>query len=90
MTAVINIKDAPRGWKLNPNYVYIGRPSKWGNPFTVAIHGQEGAVEVHARWVRDQEQLLIDLDQLKDKTLVCYCKPLACHGDMLATLAGEK
>lgn len=24
-----------RGWKMPPNTVYVGRPSKWGNPFVV-------------------------------------------------------
>ena len=24
------------GWKMPPNTVYVGRPSKWGNPFSVA------------------------------------------------------
>ena len=35
MTTVINIKNAPKGWQNNPDYVYIGRPSKWGNPFRI-------------------------------------------------------
>lgn len=24
-----------KGWKMPPNTVYVGRPSKWGNPFKV-------------------------------------------------------
>jgi hypothetical protein len=31
--------------------------------------------------------LLNDLHELKNKTLVCFCKPKACHGDILAELA---
>ena len=23
-----------KGWKMPPNTVYVGRPTKWGNPFT--------------------------------------------------------
>lgn len=23
-----------KGWKMPPNTVYVGRPSKWGNPWT--------------------------------------------------------
>ena len=23
-----------KGWKMPPNCVYVGRPTKWGNPFT--------------------------------------------------------
>lgn len=41
---VINIKDAPKGWETNPDYVYIGRTryvgstlliDKWGNPHPI-------------------------------------------------------
>lgn len=24
-----------KGWRMPPNTVYVGRPSKWGNPFKV-------------------------------------------------------
>lgn len=24
-----------RGWKMPPNTVYVGRPTKWGNPYVV-------------------------------------------------------
>lgn len=27
-----------KGWKMPPNTVYVGRPSKWGNPFKVGDH----------------------------------------------------
>lgn len=27
-----------------------------------------------------------ELDDLRDKILVCFCKPLACHGDILINL----
>ena len=25
-----------KGWKMPPNTVYVGRPTKWGNPFVVS------------------------------------------------------
>lgn len=28
-----------KGWKMPPNTVYVGRPTKWGNPFEVGKHG---------------------------------------------------
>jgi hypothetical protein len=28
--------------KRERHHVYIGRPSKWGNPFVVGKHGQRG------------------------------------------------
>lgn len=27
--------------------------------------------------------------EFKDKTLACWCKPKACHGDVLVELMGE-
>lgn len=26
-----------KGWKMQPNTVYVGRPSKWGNPFLLGV-----------------------------------------------------
>lgn len=26
-----------KGWRMPPGTIYVGRPSKWGNPFTKAI-----------------------------------------------------
>lgn len=34
MSAPIRIqRKRERGWKMPPNTVYVGRPTKWGNPF---------------------------------------------------------
>ena len=27
-----------KGWEMPPNTVYVGRPSKWGNPFRVVFY----------------------------------------------------
>lgn len=68
--------------------VYIGRPSKWGNPFPITPdRDREEVIEMYHVWVLDKPELLRDLYQLKGKTLGCWCKPNACHGDVLARLA---
>ena len=68
--------------------VYIGRGSKWGNPFRIGPDGDRAAVIArHARWLRDQHHLLRALDELRGRDLVCFCAPLACHGDLLLWLA---
>jgi len=68
--------------------VYIGRPSKWGNPFSI---GRDGAcmevIEKYRAWVMQQPELLAALHELKGKILGCWCVPWACHGDVLAELA---
>ena len=66
--------------------VFIGRPSRWGNPFKVGYLSREDAIARYRAWVVTQVQLMADLDQLKGKRLGCFCKPLACHGDFLSEL----
>ena len=68
--------------------VYIGRPSKWGNPFVIGQDGdRQEVVAKYEEWIKTQPHLLACLHELKGKTLGCYCSPLACHGDVLARLA---
>ncbi len=68
--------------------VYIGRPSKWGNPFLIGRDGtREEVIEKYREWIQTQPQLLADLHELKGKVLGCWCAPLACHGDVLTELA---
>lgn len=68
--------------------VYVGRGTKWGNPFVIGTHGNRTEVIAkYGRWLADQHQLLRALDELRGCDLVCWCAPLACHGDLLSTLA---
>lgn len=85
--------------KKEPYNVYIGRPSKWGNPFTHLNNGtlakfkvttREEAVEKYEEWIRQQPQLLADLHELDGKVLGCWCKPKSCHGDILVKLINEQ
>jgi hypothetical protein len=87
-TTVINIRAAPPGWRSNPLYVYIGRPSKWGNPFVIGKDGtRDDVCDKHEEYVIHDAALLADVRSLRDKILVCYCHPKRCHGDLLALLA---
>lgn len=82
--------------------VYIGRPTKWGNPFTHIDNGKtlakyivssrEEAIEKYEEWITTGEgkHLLDDLHELKNKTLGCWCKPKSCHGDVLNKLILKK
>ena len=68
--------------------VYIGRGSKWGNPFRIGPDGDRAAVIAKfERWLADQHHLLRALDELRGRDLVCFCAPLPCHGDLLLRLA---
>ena len=68
--------------------VYIGRPSKWGNPFKIGEDGgREEVLKKYREWFNSQFHLHVQLPELKGKRLGCWCKPLCCHGDILAECA---
>lgn len=68
--------------------VYIGRPSRWGNPFKIGREeSREIAIQKYAEWLAKQPGLLADVHELKGKTLGCWCAPQLCHGDVLARFA---
>jgi hypothetical protein len=37
-----------KGWRLPAGAIYVGRPSRWANPFDAAVLGQRGAVDAYA------------------------------------------
>jgi len=71
--------------------VYIGRPTKWGNPFVVGKDGtREEVVEMYRAWLAGQPGLVADARrELAGKNLVCFCAPKACHGDVLMEIANN-
>lgn len=80
-----------RGWRMPPNTVYVGRPSKWANPCVIEHERQRADAiawyEAHIAPNIPPE----DLRELRGKNLACYCpldKP--CHADVLLRLANAK
>ena len=70
--------------------VYIGRPSRWGNPFQIGRDGTRAQVIArYERWLEEQPELLAALPELAGKTLGCWCAPAPCRGEVLARLAPE-
>lgn len=79
-TRVVNLR-------VEPYDVYIGRPSRWGNPFVIGKDGTRAQViGKYAEWIQTQPDLLERLPRLKGKRLGCYCFPETCHGDILVGL----
>jgi hypothetical protein len=77
MTNLVHCKKAPYD-------VYIGRPSKWGNPFAIGKDGdRDEVIRKYADWLAKQPELLKALHELDGKVLGCWCSPKACHGDVL-------
>lgn len=72
--------------------VYIGRPSKFGNPFSIGKDGnRDEVIDKYEEWVNKQPELIKTIkNELKGKDLLCWCKPKACHGDIILRIANEK
>jgi len=72
--------------------VYIGRPSKWANPFFIGKDGtRKEVIEKYKKWILSQPKLIKQAKkELKNKILGCWCSPKPCHGDILMKIANEK
>jgi Domain of unknown function (DUF4326) len=81
---VLNKRTSSKG-------VYIGRPSKWGNPFVIGPDGSRNdVVRKFEEYLMSNPKLMEAAKQeLKGKDLVCFCSPLSCHGDILSRIANE-
>ena len=92
-----------KGWSMPAGAVYVGRPSKWGNPFSVNLDVGRTLDDVMRCFRAYAEQMISDyrpncdpqyrglnIEELRGKQLACWCpldKP--CHADILAKLANR-
>lgn len=91
ITRVINIKREPEfiGLKSTSAYEYIGRGSYWGNPYSMFDSGEDREEVIrkfkydfdYEKFPRKEKK---EVFKLAGKRLGCFCKPEACHGDILA------
>ncbi|UCG52923.1 MAG: DUF4326 domain-containing protein [Candidatus Latescibacterota bacterium] len=83
-----------RGWRMPPETVYVGRPTRWGNPFLVGdVFTRMQAVAAYRSYIEtmiESKPEIYDLGQLRGKNLACWC-PLnqPCHADVLLELARQ-
>ncbi|QSM90796.1 Uncharacterised protein [Mycobacteroides abscessus subsp. bolletii] len=90
-----------KGWRIPEGAVYVGRPTKWGNPFWVGPNEDLGevldaalATKFFRAWLREPEAWVLpkppDACELRGLDLVCWC-PLdsPCHADVLLELAND-
>lgn len=94
-----------KGWRMPEGAVYVGRGSKWGNPWRVSEHVTAAvAVEGFRRAMGrggyrqdpdDREwRTMPSVDSVREalagKDLACWCPPdKPCHADVLLFLANE-
>lgn len=104
-TAVINLRGR-RGHPhydpaLNPQVVYCGRAVWWGpgrrlpghvlaNPFSVRTYGRDEALARYRVWLPTVPDLDRILDELRGKTLACWCEPDPCHCHIIAELRATR
>lgn len=80
---------------------HFGNPfsHKKGTLAVLELQSREECVIAYRKWLKGEDYhdveperrqwILNNLHLLKDKVLGCYCKPLACHGDVLLELINQ-
>jgi Domain of unknown function (DUF4326) len=90
-----------KGWdmqKASPNglpVVYVGRPTKWGNPHFVVNGNPEVCVQQYREHLQKFHLLVYDAKEfLVGKDLCCWCpledkdgNRVPCHADVLLEIA---
>lgn len=91
-----------KGWRIPEGAVYVGRPTKWGNPFRVGkeipflpgrkVQDNLHAVSLFVGSAPQNEQLVAAAKaELKGKNLVCWCSlRVPCHADVLLKIANAE
>ena len=84
-----------KGWRMPEGAIYVGRPTKWGNPYREGIPehymttmGVVSAFEFYAiERLRKEPRWL---DELRGHDLACYCRPSKpCHADILLDISNK-
>jgi len=72
-----------------PGALYVGRGSRFGNPYIIGVDGDRAEVIRKFRHYLFSDPVLMKavVVYLKGKDLVCWCAPDPCHADVLLELA---
>lgn len=100
---------APRVYSSRPgatpeppaDCVYVGRPTRFGNPFALGRHGDRAqCISMFRRWLSGDEEMIAiagkrppTLAQIRHdlggRNLRCWCAPEPCHADVLLEMAND-
>lgn len=69
----------------------IDRSTRFGSPFRLEKDGgdytREESVEAYREWfnrkIENDGEFRAAVEDLRGETLACWCKPKACHGDVI-------
>lgn len=87
-----------KGWKMPRNTVYVGRPSKWGNPYRFNSLSRGNKIMMYKQDLFMNSDHEIDelIKPLKGKNLACWCplvddkgNKVPCHADILLEIANS-
>lgn len=84
-----------KGWRMPPNTVYVGRPTKWGNPWKPGKDGSAAHCVAEYRLFTERPARRLSgwfegLHELRGKNLACWCALDApCHADVLLELSNR-
>jgi uncharacterized protein DUF4326 len=90
-----------KGYRMPEGVVYVGRPTKYGNPYVIGdVNPDTGKVVTPSKcleYYRDYlerrypgEALREFLAPLRGKDLACWCRiGNPCHGDVLVELSNR-
>lgn len=95
MSAPKRIKrERTTGWTMPEGAVYVGRPTRWGNPYIIGKDGDASACVAKYRaywdaWLFEEPGAEDRLKRLLGgKDLACWCNLTSpCHADVLLELA---
>lgn len=88
-----------KGYRMPEGAIYVGRPTKWANPFRVGSNEELGevanaelAVKLFRDWMHHPEGWLLprppELLSLRGRDLACWCLlDHPCHASVLLELA---
>ena len=99
-------RERIKGWKMPHNAIYVGRASKWGNPWRIGErHPADGhrltreeVIELYRNNIqqmlktrRFDGSFILNLEELKGKDLACWCSlNEPCHADILLEILKVK
>lgn len=105
MTPIRIQRSRAKGWKTPANTIYVGRPTRFGNPFKIGTPGQDDCMvcgDAEEAVVKFRSEIVTfgggfvgltveDIQRdLRGKNLSCWCRlDRPCHADVLLELANR-
>jgi len=86
-TEIVNMRTAGHGGDI----MRVDRQTRFGNPFRLNKDGGDytraESIEEYRKWFKEQirtnPEFRAAVEELRGETLGCWCKPKACHADVI-------